>query len=899
MRHVLAADVDRLRTAVLDAWRASPTRLVEDARAEADLAAVGYRDRLFVELAANAADAAAAAGVAGKLAVWRDDEGALHLANTGEPLTAAGVESLLALRVSPKDAAAETVGRFGVGFAAVVPVARRVEVRSRTGTVVFDRTETAREIESWAGLPDGLDAPLLRLAWAGDAAPAEGFDTEIVVLPRTGVDVDALLAEMAAQARDRLLELPALAEITVGEATVTAGEAAAEWFEVATGDIRWLAPIAKRPAAPEVLRTPTPTDIDISVPARVIATLPVTPDRRHLMPGVDVGVLAPGYAALVAALPPARRPGFVPRALGANPVDARLLETVLDALGKTAWVPAADGEAALVPRRTLIVADLSDELAACLGPVLADLAHPDVSGPAQRAALVAVGAREIGLADIANALADVDRPTQWWAQCYDALAPLVLTAQDAEELGALPVPRADGRRNLGARGLIFAAAGVAAPWAKAVAPDAVHPLLERLGAQPVGPGELLAAPELVVALAEAAEHGTDDEVLDLAHAVLGLLVADPDAELPAAASAELLLPDDEGELVHVDELSMPRSPLVELLGEDCPFALVDDPLIQRYGESALRRAGVGWGFLTVSEQWPTEPNHDLDDEGRWWSGLGEPPSTMTAARDLDLVPDDRWRAALHILADDPATAPLLVEREGYTAWWLREHAQIDGRPVREYRSPDADGFAGIVDPLDHPDAARLSGVLLGDAVRDSPSAAMILAGLGDAQRDVAPGVAVRAYGEVLTALARGDADTEAVMTALGEPPAARTLDGSVCDTGVVVDAAQYLAVVDPARAVVPGLPVAADSAADLAALLDLPLSSEAVPVRVISTGRVTTWEADPDAIAVAAQYSATLPRGRVVVHDDLVVATERGEHRVARWVDEDGTAHLRRMASGR
>ncbi|MCW2873460.1 hypothetical protein, partial [Actinacidiphila oryziradicis] len=45
----------RLRRGVLDAWAASPARFREDANAEEDLALGGYRDRLVVELAQNAA----------------------------------------------------------------------------------------------------------------------------------------------------------------------------------------------------------------------------------------------------------------------------------------------------------------------------------------------------------------------------------------------------------------------------------------------------------------------------------------------------------------------------------------------------------------------------------------------------------------------------------------------------------------------------------------------------------------------------------------------------------------------------------------------------------------------------------------------------------------------------
>lgn len=74
----------RLRRGVLDAWATSPARFREDANAEEDLVLGGYRDRLVVELAQNAADAAARAGVPGRLRLTLRD-GALVAANTGAP----------------------------------------------------------------------------------------------------------------------------------------------------------------------------------------------------------------------------------------------------------------------------------------------------------------------------------------------------------------------------------------------------------------------------------------------------------------------------------------------------------------------------------------------------------------------------------------------------------------------------------------------------------------------------------------------------------------------------------------------------------------------------------------------------------------------------------------------
>src|SRR3954453_11310564 len=110
-----------IRRRGLAAWSADPARFREDANAEEDLVRGGYRDRLLVELAQNAADAAVRAGVPGRLRLELTGE-TLRAANTGAPLDAAGVQGLATLRASAKRDEAGSVGRFGVGFAAVVPV---------------------------------------------------------------------------------------------------------------------------------------------------------------------------------------------------------------------------------------------------------------------------------------------------------------------------------------------------------------------------------------------------------------------------------------------------------------------------------------------------------------------------------------------------------------------------------------------------------------------------------------------------------------------------------------------------------------------------------------------------------------------------------------------------------
>ena len=147
-----------LRAAVLGAWRVSPARLREDANTEEDHARGYYRDRVVVELAQNAADAATRAGVPGRLllrlARTEGDRLVLVAANTGAPLDADGVASLASMRASAKRDDARAVGRFGVGFAAVRSVADEISVLSTTGGLRFSVADTAELLaESAAGQP--------------------------------------------------------------------------------------------------------------------------------------------------------------------------------------------------------------------------------------------------------------------------------------------------------------------------------------------------------------------------------------------------------------------------------------------------------------------------------------------------------------------------------------------------------------------------------------------------------------------------------------------------------------------------------------------------------------------------------------------------------------------------
>ncbi|WP_030573354.1 hypothetical protein [Streptomyces aureocirculatus] len=240
----------RLRRSVLETWAASPARFREDANAEEDLALGGYRDRLVVELAQNASDAAARAGVPGRLALTLRD-GTLAAANTGAPIDATGVESLSTLRASAKredrddrldrarpdhapagqdkphqgdPAARRTTGRFGVGFAAVLAVCDEPAVVGRTGGVRWSLAE-ARELAAETarfspGLGDEIrrregHVPLLRLPLAAEGTAPQGYDT-VVILPLRDAAAEDLVARLLDGVDDALLlALPGLDEVTV------------------------------------------------------------------------------------------------------------------------------------------------------------------------------------------------------------------------------------------------------------------------------------------------------------------------------------------------------------------------------------------------------------------------------------------------------------------------------------------------------------------------------------------------------------------------------------------------------------------------------------------------------------------------------------------------------------
>ncbi|MFR9750841.1 sacsin N-terminal ATP-binding-like domain-containing protein [Nocardia sp. 004] len=932
---------------MLTAWRDSPTRLREDAATESDLVRAGYRDRLLTELAQNAADAAAGAGIDGLLSVQLEGR-ELRIGNTGAPLDRSGVHALTALRASEKPGMPEqpgtgTVGRFGVGFTAVLAVSDDIEVRSTTGSLRFSRTLTRQALDAGAIRVPHVEVgefapPVLRLAWPSPARPAADLDTEIVLRLGAEIDAAALLAAMRAEAVDLLLELPALRRIRIGTeeflsgaedlggglSAVSVDGPGAErrtWWQYRARRARWLLPVRDgRPvaAAADVLRAPTRSDETLSLPALLIADIPMQPDRRRLLPGARLNELADGYADFARALPPRERLVLVPAPGFARSVaDALLREALVRELQTHSWLPvvaaaqsvrsdgfdSAELDACLddtsittpparppgtaIPVHASVFTGLTEEMACLFDEVAGPLVIPDLSGRTQAEAMGVLDVHRLGLARLAELSVGLQRPPTWWREFYTALEPFVLDPLAAEELGALAVPLADGRLVTGPRTVVLddqLDIPIPVHWARLVHPDAAHPLLARLGARSATVEDLLGDPGLH---ADLEDHPGDP---DTAEAVLRLAAyADP-AALPSWLGL-LELPDAEGGVLPADQLLLPGAPLRDLLVPDAPFGTVDKDLVDRYGADPLRAVGVGWDFGVLVEADPTGPDHDLHDEEDWWATLPDDPPELAAVRDLDLVDDAAWPEALRHLAVTPRLRRLLADADGYTAWWLRRYARIDGTPLGLFRHPGSTAFAGLLPAFAvagvDPDAFRAVLAQAGSITHEL--AAALLEALADPAKVPVPEVVSGTHARLGAAVAAGLLD----LAELELPDRVRALSGAVVVAGdaFVLDQPCFGLAVPPDRLVAGDI----ETASALADLLDVPLISEAVTAEVIGPGRRTTWAAEPLGIVLRLISPQLAPETELVVHRDLLVRLSGAIETTVEvpWWQDGATVHLR------
>jgi antitoxin (DNA-binding transcriptional repressor) of toxin-antitoxin stability system len=984
-----------LRARVLDAWAASPARFREDANAEEDYALGGYRDRAVVELAQNAADAAARAGIPGKLRLTLSagEHGAATLtaANTGAPLDAAGVESLSTLRASSKrdDGDEATVGRFGVGFAAVVAVSDAPRIVSLHGAVEWSRAQSAELAARLPALAGELAArsgsvPVLRLPFPAegtlpDHAPPDGFDTA-VILPLRDEAAMTLAERLLAQTGPALLlALPALAEVTIDTPAGTRVLAAARegdsvtitstsipnaplvpaaspvtattWRTVAVGgpldpalladrpveeraraawSVRWAVPVTGDPATresadalagnvfagqdepgrlpdgvPPVVHAPTPSDEPLGLPALLLASFPLSPDRRHVAPGPLTRFLVERAADAYAGILPGLAAGrglldLVPGPVAAGELDVRLRQAILDRLPDVAFLPRAgapepgasrahaglpplaeaDGDylagggpapsgaatATRVSPRDALLLDVTAPPG--LAGFLASLLPGLIGGPARHPAYAALGIRRLPMAELVDMLATVERPPSWWRGLYAALADVDPAALG--ELGALPVPLADGRLIRGPRGVLLPGPGLGDPSRLAplrlrvAAADAAHPLLARLGALEATPRSVLEHPATLAAVDASLD---EEDPGPIAEAVLWLVDAAGVRPGEFPWLADLALPTDDGEWDPAGDLLLPGGELAGVVAPDA-FGVVDPALADQYGAAVLEAVGVltSFGLLSARDvDLGDDPDLDLDGADDWaaWvrallGGAADGPVPpvaveVAAVRDLELVDPGRWPRALEIIASRQALRAALVnptrvrladgrhaDVPSYTAWWLRTHPVLGGRRPADLRSADADPLLeGLYDPAADPaelgwllsDAglARALGVRasLAELLAEPGGADELLDRLADPARPVERAQLRSLWAALATAPDVQCAPPDRIRAVLGADV-------------VVADASDVLVLDSPDLwPLVAGRPLILapyDMSLALAELLDVPVASESVPGVVEGTG---------------------------------------------------------------
>lgn len=902
-------DTAGIRRRVLSAWSESPGRFREDANAEEDYARGGYRDRLIIELAQNASDAATRAGVPGVLRLELVD-GELRAANVGAPLSAEGVESLASLRASAKRDD-DTVGRFGVGFAAVLAVSDAPRVVSQTGAVRFSAADTRHEVSAVQSLRSELDrrggvVPVLRLAWPGEEIPPDGYVTEVrlPLLPGAEEMVRTALAEVSV---DLLLALPGLARIELPDRVLLREDIDRDWRMVSRSGVVPRELLADRPVeererggwsvtcavpidgeldADQVVHAPTLTDEPLSLPVRVIATYPLSPDRRHVAPGPLADFIsdriAEVYASLLALLPstPSLLRYVPPAGLARSPLDADIGDRVLRELQSASLLSTVDSEL-VRPAHAVVIEDATPQLIAAVDDLLEGLLSDEWSRRDLSTALTRLGVRRLSIVDLIELLATVDRPATWWRQVYDGLA-----EADRDRLESLPVPLADGRTVVSPRGALLPAEDLtvddlpdvaAVLGLRIVHPDAVHPLLERLGARTASARSVLADDRVRAAV----EGSYDaDDPTPLVEAVLALVRAAGllPGELPWLA--ELALPTDDGDWSPAAEMLAPASDLARVVVPDSPFAAPDPTLVTQWGDEVLAAVGVLSTFAVLREaDVEFGADHDLDAELQWQRELrgrlpeGDVPPrvrSFVAVRDLELVRADAWPTAVKLLAAledsvlEPAQVELYdgreVELPSYTRWWLQTHDVLDGRRPDRLRIAAAEELAGLYDvaPVDA-DVAALVGVRdsLEDVLADPTGAAELLQRLGDSRRMVVATVLADVYPRLAVALDEID---------VPPPDRVRVLPDVVVprDAVVVLDLPYLLPLLT--AHVVPG----GDEA--VADLLDVSLASDVVRVgSVPSSGVERLWADVPGVELAAARCGGAVPAGSVVVRAALEV----------------------------
>ncbi|MFD0594023.1 sacsin N-terminal ATP-binding-like domain-containing protein [Catellatospora coxensis] len=154
VRQVVEEQSDR----VLETYRIDNGLIQEHANGERRINQGGYGERQIYELVQNGADEMRTLDD-GEIRVILTEH-YLYCANTGNPMTPEGADTILRMSVSRKRGG--QIGRFGVGVKSVLSVSDAPEFYSSTGSFGFDRDWAAERIRGVA--PGVAETPVLRLA---------------------------------------------------------------------------------------------------------------------------------------------------------------------------------------------------------------------------------------------------------------------------------------------------------------------------------------------------------------------------------------------------------------------------------------------------------------------------------------------------------------------------------------------------------------------------------------------------------------------------------------------------------------------------------------------------------------------------------------------------------------
>jgi superfamily II DNA or RNA helicase len=191
--------VENLSAVALRHYEIDPGMVQEHANGERRITQGGYGDRQIYELVQNGADEMR--GVSdGEIRVVLTD-GFLYCANSGNPMTTAGADTILRMGVSRKRGG--QIGRFGVGVKSVLSVSDAPQFFSSTGSFGFDREWAESTIRSVA--PDATEIPILRMGRVLDAAHESASDpllAELLTWAATVVRLPLLPGKATRLSRD-------------------------------------------------------------------------------------------------------------------------------------------------------------------------------------------------------------------------------------------------------------------------------------------------------------------------------------------------------------------------------------------------------------------------------------------------------------------------------------------------------------------------------------------------------------------------------------------------------------------------------------------------------------------------------------------------------------------------